>query len=76
MPPVQIADLAAGRHRAPALRAARPADLDDEAFAPELPELTALFKMRPLRAWLDLLEGEETCVGPVLTLTEAGSARL
>jgi crotonobetainyl-CoA:carnitine CoA-transferase CaiB-like acyl-CoA transferase len=51
-------------------------DLEDKAFAAERPELAALFKTRPLRDWLDLLEGEETCVGPVLTLTEAGSAQL
>jgi alpha-methylacyl-CoA racemase len=49
-------------------------DLEDKAFAAELPELDALFRTRTLRDWLDLLEGEETCVGPVLSLAEAGSA--
>jgi crotonobetainyl-CoA:carnitine CoA-transferase CaiB-like acyl-CoA transferase len=49
-------------------------DLEPRQFEPELPELDALFKTKPLRAWLDMLEGEETCVGPVLTLEEAGSA--
>jgi alpha-methylacyl-CoA racemase len=49
-------------------------DLEDKAFAPELPELDELFRTKTLRAWLDLLEHEDTCVGPVLTLPEAGSA--
>jgi alpha-methylacyl-CoA racemase len=49
-------------------------DLADKAYEPRLPELEELFRARPLRAWLDLLEGEETCVGPVLTLAEASSA--
>jgi len=48
-------------------------DLEPRQFEPELPELAALFKTKPLRDWLDLLEGEETCVGPVLSLREAGS---
>lgn len=46
-------------------------DLTDNAFEPELPELAALFHTRTLADWLALLEGEETCVGPVLTLAEA-----
>jgi alpha-methylacyl-CoA racemase len=50
-------------------------DWGDKAFAAELPELEALFRTRPLRDWLDLLEREETCVGPVLSLQEAGSER-
>jgi crotonobetainyl-CoA:carnitine CoA-transferase CaiB-like acyl-CoA transferase len=49
-------------------------DLENKAFAPELPELDALFRTRTLRDWLELLEGEDTCVGPVLTLEEAGTA--
>jgi alpha-methylacyl-CoA racemase len=49
-------------------------DLTERAFDAELPELAELFRTRTLRAWLDLLEGEETCVGPVSTLAEAGSA--
>ena len=43
----------------------------DRAFEPELPELAELFRTRSLRDWLDLLEHEETCVGPVATLAEA-----
>ena len=50
-------------------------ELEDKAFDTELPELAALFRTKPLRAWLDLLEDEETCVGPVLSLDEAGSPR-
>jgi crotonobetainyl-CoA:carnitine CoA-transferase CaiB-like acyl-CoA transferase len=49
-------------------------ELVDRAFEPELPELAALFRTRPLREWLDLLEGEDTCVGPVSTLAEAAGA--
>jgi alpha-methylacyl-CoA racemase len=49
-------------------------DLGDRAYEPELPELADLFRTRSMREWLDLLEGQETCVGPVLTLAEAGSA--
>jgi crotonobetainyl-CoA:carnitine CoA-transferase CaiB-like acyl-CoA transferase len=49
-------------------------DFVDRAFDPDLPELAELFRTRTLRDWLDLLEGEETCVGPVSSLTEAGSA--
>ena len=51
---------------------ARP-DLAGRAYEPELPELAELFRTRPLAAWLELLEGEETCVGPVLTLEEAAA---
>ena len=46
-------------------------DLTDRAFEPELPELADLFRSRPLRDWRALLEGKDTCVGPVLTLAEA-----
>lgn len=46
-------------------------DLVDRAFEPELPELAELFRSRPLDAWRALLEGKDTCVGPVLTLREA-----
>jgi crotonobetainyl-CoA:carnitine CoA-transferase CaiB-like acyl-CoA transferase len=45
--------------------------LVDRAFEPELPELTSLFRTRTMRDWLDLLEHEDTCVGPVSTLDEA-----
>jgi alpha-methylacyl-CoA racemase len=46
-------------------------DLAGRAFEPELPELEELFRSRPLAEWLALLEGKETCVGPVLSLSEA-----
>lgn len=46
-------------------------ELVDRAFEPELPELAALFESRSLREWLDLLEHEDTCVGPVSTIAEA-----
>ena len=46
-------------------------DLAGRAFKPELPELEELFRSRPLAEWLALLEGKETCVGPVLSLSEA-----
>jgi alpha-methylacyl-CoA racemase len=46
-------------------------DLVSRAFEPELPELAALFRRRTLQEWRELLEGRDTCVGPVLTLEEA-----
>lgn len=46
-------------------------DLADRAYSPELPELEELFRSRPLAYWLALLEGKDTCVGPVLSLSEA-----
>jgi len=46
-------------------------ELADRQFDPELPELEALFRTRTLAEWLELLEGADTCVGPVLTLSEA-----
>jgi alpha-methylacyl-CoA racemase len=46
-------------------------DLIDRAFEPQLPELDELFRSRTQRDWLDLLEGNDTCVGPVLTRAEA-----
>ena len=42
-----------------------------DAFAPELPELAARLRERPLADWLELLDGEEVCAGPVATLAEA-----
>jgi len=48
-------------------------DLDDRAYESELPELADLFRSRPLAEWLALLEGKDTCVGPVLTLEEAAA---
>ena len=47
--------------------------LADRGFEPELPELTSLFRTRSLRDWLDRLEREDTCVGPVMTLEEAAA---
>jgi len=46
-------------------------DFLDRAFDPDLPELAVLFRTRTQREWLDMLEGKDTCVGPVLTLAEA-----
>ncbi|MFL5928888.1 MAG: CaiB/BaiF CoA transferase family protein [Gaiellaceae bacterium] len=48
-------------------------DFIDHALDAELPALAALFRTRTLRDWLDLLEGKDTCVGPVLTLAEAAA---
>jgi alpha-methylacyl-CoA racemase len=48
-------------------------DLAGRAFEPELPELEELFRTKPLAAWLALLEHEDTCVGPVLSLVEAAA---
>jgi alpha-methylacyl-CoA racemase len=48
-------------------------DLAGRAFEPELPELEALFRTRTMQEWLDLLEHEDTCVGPVLSLSEAAA---
>jgi crotonobetainyl-CoA:carnitine CoA-transferase CaiB-like acyl-CoA transferase len=45
----------------------------DHAFTPELPELDALVRTRTLADWLELLENEDTCVGPVLSLEEAAA---
>jgi len=46
-------------------------DFIERAFDADLPELAALLRTRTQREWLDLLEGKDTCVGPVLTLSEA-----
>ena len=46
-------------------------DLLDRAFEPDLPELAALIRERPLHEWRTLLEGKDTCAGPVLTIAEA-----
>lgn len=48
-------------------------DLLDSAYDAELPELATLFRTRTLADWLGLLEHEDTCVGPVLTLAEAAA---
>jgi alpha-methylacyl-CoA racemase len=49
-------------------------DLVERQYDRELPELDALFRSRPLHAWLELLEDEDACVGPVLSLEEAAAA--
>ena len=46
-------------------------DFIERAFDADLPGLAALLRTRTQREWLDLLEGKDTCVGPVLTLSEA-----
>ncbi len=48
-------------------------DLTDRGYEPELPELAELFRTKPLADWRALLEGMDTCVGPVLTLAEAAA---
>jgi len=48
-------------------------ELVDRAFEPRLTELEELFRTRTLADWLELLEGRDTCVGPVLTLEEAAA---
>ncbi len=50
-------------------------DLVERQFEPELPELEQLIRTRTLADWLALLEGRDTCVGPVLTLQEAAAER-
>jgi crotonobetainyl-CoA:carnitine CoA-transferase CaiB-like acyl-CoA transferase len=47
--------------------------LSERAFEPELPELAELFRSRTLDEWRSILEGKDTCVGPVLTLAEAAA---
>jgi alpha-methylacyl-CoA racemase len=48
---------------------------DLPAFAPELPELEARMRERPLVEWLELFDGEEVCAGPVAARTPlAGTA--
>jgi alpha-methylacyl-CoA racemase len=42
---------------------------EPETFA----ELTTIFASRPLKEWLERFEHEDVCVGPVLTLEEAGA---
>jgi crotonobetainyl-CoA:carnitine CoA-transferase CaiB-like acyl-CoA transferase len=48
-------------------------DLIDRAFDPRLRELEELFRSRTQKEWLALLEGKDTCVGPVQTLAEAAT---
>ena len=45
-------------------------DADQEALAAEL---AAVFTSRPLAEWLDLMDGEDVCVGPVATLAEGAA---
>jgi crotonobetainyl-CoA:carnitine CoA-transferase CaiB-like acyl-CoA transferase len=42
-----------------------------DAFAPELPQLAARLHERPLAEWLELLDREEVCAGPVAAPAEA-----
>jgi crotonobetainyl-CoA:carnitine CoA-transferase CaiB-like acyl-CoA transferase len=49
---------------------ARQYDDDQEALAAEL---ATIFATRPLADWLELLDGEDVCVGPVATLAEAAA---
>jgi len=48
--------------------AKRQFDSDQEALADELAEA---FAAHPLATWLELFDGEDVCVGPVLTLEQA-----
>jgi alpha-methylacyl-CoA racemase len=49
-------------------------DLVERQWDPEVSrELEAVFCSRSLADWLELLGGEEVCVGPVLTLAEAAA---
>jgi alpha-methylacyl-CoA racemase len=48
-------------------------DLIDRAFEADLPELAEVFRSRTLAEWRATLEGRDTCVGPVLTLSEAAA---
>jgi crotonobetainyl-CoA:carnitine CoA-transferase CaiB-like acyl-CoA transferase len=50
--------------------AERQFDTDQEVLATEL---AAIFKARPLTAWLELFDAEDVCVGPVATIAEAAS---
>ena len=50
------------------------ADLGARQYESEtFDELAAIFLQQPLAAWLELFEHEDVCVGPVLTLEEAGA---
>jgi crotonobetainyl-CoA:carnitine CoA-transferase CaiB-like acyl-CoA transferase len=48
-------------------------DLIDRAYEADLPELADVFRSRTLAEWRTVLEGRDTCVGPVLTLSEAAA---
>ena len=51
--------------------APRQFDDDQEALAAEL---ARIFATRPLADWLELMDGEDVCVGPVATLAEGAAA--
>jgi alpha-methylacyl-CoA racemase len=46
-------------------------DADQDALTQELAEI---FASRTLEAWLELVEGEDVCVGPVATLADGAAA--
>ena len=46
-------------------------ELAERRHEPALPELEARFASRTLEEWLALFEGEDVCVGPVVTPAEA-----
>jgi crotonobetainyl-CoA:carnitine CoA-transferase CaiB-like acyl-CoA transferase len=50
--------------------AERQFDADQEILAAEL---AAIFAARPLAEWLELLDAEDVCVGPVATIAEAAA---
>ncbi len=50
--------------------AGRQFDADQESLAAEL---AAVVARRPLAEWLELLEGEDACAGPVRTIAEAAA---
>ncbi len=49
-----------------------PLQFDAEAQPGARRELASAFGSRPRGAWLELFEGEDACVAPLLTLAEAG----
>jgi alpha-methylacyl-CoA racemase len=46
-------------------------DLADRQFLPDDGTLAGIFRTRTLAEWLELVEGEDVCVGPVATVAEA-----
>ncbi|HUQ23102.1 MAG TPA: CaiB/BaiF CoA-transferase family protein [Gaiellaceae bacterium] len=51
-----------------------PRQFEPAAQAELTSELAAAFATRPLDEWLQLLDGEDVCVGPVATLAEGAAA--
>jgi len=47
--------------------------LAERQWEQRLPELEQLFRTRSLASWLELLDGEDVCVGPVATIEEAAA---